>query len=178
MANQPQEAVFEYEYSSKPTISTNQTANNTNSTTNNNLSYTAALKAVPRPVFPRKNQAVVLHAENSLKLYDYVHAIGNIIGAKNICFASRISNNRVCIYLSNSELVEKLINSHPLIQINTFSPNIRRLISPTKRILISNMSPFIPHEVAENVIKSLGLHLASPYLFSKQVSPEMNTATY
>lgn len=159
---------------STPTVSKNTMSQNTtghNNTITPSTSYVSAAKSVPKPTFPKKDQAIVLHAEESLKLYDYVKAIGDIIGAKNISFASRISNNRICIYLANSTLVDQLIKCHPTIHIQNLILTIRRLVSPTKRVLISNIPPFMPHELAEDAIKGLGLQLASPVSFLKAGIP-------
>ncbi|CAH1113465.1 unnamed protein product [Psylliodes chrysocephalus] len=138
-----------------------------NKTASPSTSYILAVKVVPKITFPKKDQAIVLHTEDSLKLFDYVKAIGDIIGPKHISFASRISSNRICIYLGSTELVDNLVKSYSTIQVQNLILNIRRLISPTKRILISNVSPFIPHEVIENAVKNLGLHLASRVSFLK-----------
>ncbi|RZB41733.1 hypothetical protein BDFB_013113 [Asbolus verrucosus] len=59
------------------------------------------------PVFPFKDQAIVLLATDDLILSDYVVAIGNIVTPKNIIFASRLSNGRICIYLSSKLLVDE-----------------------------------------------------------------------
>jgi hypothetical protein len=48
--------------------------------------------------FPTKEQAIVFNAIEGLKLDDYVVAIGNIVTPKNVLFASRISNSRICTY--------------------------------------------------------------------------------
>lgn len=134
-------------------------------------SYVAAAKTIPKINFPKREQAVVLHAEDNLKLFDYVQAIGNIIQPKNICFASRISNNRICIYLANTELVDQLIKTHPTVTIGDTNLNVRRLVSPTKRILISNISPCIPHDLVTEVLTGIGLQLASPVSFLKAGIP-------
>ncbi|KAG5866272.1 hypothetical protein JTB14_018812 [Gonioctena quinquepunctata] len=120
-------------------------------------SYVTAVKTAPKPSFPKKDQAIVMHADDNLKLFDYVKAIGDIVGPKHISFASRISNNRICIYLANPNLVDDLLKSHPSVTINNNVINIRRLVSPTKRI--------ISHDLAENAIKNLGLQLTSPVSF-------------
>lgn len=172
-----QGAAFDYESSTnqdKTQTASKNIMSQENSGTQNlspSTSYSSVAKSVPKPVFPKKDQAIVLHAEENLKLFDYVKAIGDIIGAKNIIFASRISNNRICIYLSKTELVDLIVNSHSIISIGNKSFNIRRLISPTKRILISNISPCIPHDLAEIALKNLGLNLASPISFLKAGIP-------
>lgn len=169
------EAVFDYK-SSQP-----QQVNATNSepkvcqeeqnTTNNNDSYSSITKSVPKQTFPKKEQAIILHVDPNLKLFDYVRSIGNIVGPKNIIFASRISNNRICIYLKSEETVDQLIQCHQIITIEGIQHNIRRLISPTKRIVISNISPFISHDIVENIVKNLGFQLASPVTFLRAGIP-------
>ncbi|XP_045467268.1 uncharacterized protein LOC123675792 [Harmonia axyridis] len=134
-------------------------------------SYVTAAKTIPKINFPKREQAIVLHAEDNLKLFDYVQAIGNIIQPKNICFASRISNNRICVYLANIELVDQLIKTHPTVTIGDTNLNVRRLVSPTKRIVISNISPCIPHDLVTEVLTDIGLQLASPVSFLKAGIP-------
>ncbi|CAG9812866.1 unnamed protein product [Phaedon cochleariae] len=145
-----------------------------NSNNNNpgpGTSYVSAVKTTPKPSFPKKDQAIVMHADDNLKLFDYVKAIGDIASPKHISFASRISNNRICIYLDTSKLVDDLIKSHSFVTINNNAINIRRLVSPTKRIIISNISPYIPHDLVEDAIKSLGLQITSPVSFLRAGIP-------
>lgn len=76
------------------------------------------MKLKPKPTYPKKDQAIVIHATEDLKLFNYAKAIGTIIGPKNIHSISRISNNRICIYLSKSELVDSPIDNHSTINIH------------------------------------------------------------
>lgn len=115
--------------------------------------------------FPNKNQAIVLNAVEELKIKDYIMAIGNIIEPKNILFASRISNNRICMYLKNKEIVDKLISNNENVEIENCKINIRRLISPAKRIILSNVCPSIPHIIIEDELKRNGQKLISPLSF-------------
>lgn len=173
-----QTAAFDYKSSSTQegnliveTNSMNTTQNQNPNTAARGYSYSSAARSVPKPAHPKKDQAIVLHAEESLKLFDYVKAVGDIVGPKNIAFASRISNNRICMYLTTKEVVEDLIRSHPKIPVGHLELNVRRLISPTKRILISNINPDIPHELVEDTLKGLGLHLASPVSYLRAGMP-------
>ncbi|KAG5878249.1 hypothetical protein JTB14_004278 [Gonioctena quinquepunctata] len=134
-------------------------------------SYVTAVKTAPKPSFPKKDEAIVMHADDNLKLFDYVKAIGDIVGPKHIAFASRISNNRICIYLANPNLVDDLLKSHPSVTLNNNVINIRRLVSPTKRIIISNIPPYISHDLAENAIKNLGSQLTSHVSFLRAGIP-------
>ena len=129
--------------------------------TNNVRQYSQVTKT---PSFPKKEQAIILNINDNLKLSDYVIAVGNIIQAKNILFASRISNNRICIYLSTVELVDT-ITQQTSIKINGLDIGLRRLITPAKRLILSNVCPSIPHDILENEILKLGYTAVSPMSF-------------
>lgn len=126
----------------------NQMSSSQPITTNRTKSYVAAtLTKPPPPTFPNRDQAIILHAIANTVLFEYVKAVGDIVTPKNITFASRISNNRICIYLSSSNIVNDLLSAHESISINSKTIPIRRLITPAKRILISDVSPTIPHAI-------------------------------
>lgn len=150
------------------------TANDTPNLGNNYASpssYVAAAKSIPKPSFPKKEQAIVFHTEDNLKLVDYVKSIGDIVGPKNISFASRISNNRICIYLNKIELVDHLIKNNPIIHIGDLDLAIRRLVTPAKRVLISNVCPSIPHDLIRAALENYGLQLTSQISFLRAGIP-------
>jgi hypothetical protein len=115
--------------------------------------------------FPTKEQAIVFNAIEGLKLDDYVVAIGNIVTPKNVLFASRISNSRICMYLSSKDLVEKTVSEHGVIVISGKEITVRRLLNPAKRIILSNVCPCISHSVIENLVKNLGFVTVTPMSF-------------
>lgn len=92
-------------------------------------------------------------------------APGDFVGRKKIIFASSISNNRFCIYLSAKNIMDNLISNHPDIVINNVKIEARILINPDKRIIISNVSPSIPHSIIELALLELGLNLVSSVTF-------------
>lgn len=112
-------------------------------------------------MFPKKDLAILLTVSGDLKLADYVIAIANIVSPKNITHASRISNNRICIYLSDIHHVDFIIENHSLININGYDINVRRLITPARRLIISNVCPSIPDKIIETTVKNLGLQPVS-----------------
>lgn len=147
---------------------TNTTTNSGDKSINEKCTYSNMVKSTNQTYsFPKKDQAIILNVVEELKLSDYVIAVGKIIGPKNIIFASRISNNRICIYLKEVSLVDKLMSQHPIIEINNTHLSIRRLVTPAKRILISNVPPVIPHEMIIKVLHNYGLQLVSPVSFLK-----------
>lgn len=121
--------------------------------------------AVNSTAFPAKEQAIILNATDDIKLIEYVVAVGNIVGPKNILFASRVSNGRICIYLSSKSLVDEIVSNHPLIIVKDKEIGVRRLINPARRIILSNVCPSIPHKIFENQIKTLGYNTVSPMTF-------------
>ncbi|KAJ3654619.1 hypothetical protein Zmor_013794 [Zophobas morio] len=121
--------------------------------------------ANPTPKFPKKDQAIVLHAINETKLTDFVVAIGNLVQPKKILFASRIANNRICLYLSEKRIVDERVTKYSSLTINNQEVGIRRLITPTRRIVILNVCPTIPHDIILSLIKSFDLKPVSPVSF-------------
>lgn len=131
---------------------------------NETFASTAAKQTI---IFPQKDQAIILNSVDGIKIKDYIFKIGNIVKPNNILFASRISNNRVCIYLKSKELVETLTKNHKTIEIENNEISVRPMVRPAKRIILSNVCPSIPHEIIENVLKSKQIHLLSPINFLK-----------
>lgn len=116
-------------------------------------------------IFPKKEQAIIIDVNEELRLNDYVSTVGNIVGPKNIFAASRISNNRVCIYLTDIKLVDMITEKFPTVKIDQFDLNLRRLVSPAKRIILSNVPCHIPHNVLEPIVANFGFKLASKMSF-------------
>lgn len=124
-------------------------------------------QAAQMNLFPKKEQAIILNVNENLKLEDYVTAVANIVEPKNIRFISRISNNRVSIYLSTVQQVEAITSLGNTINIKGVDVCIRRMITPAKRLILSNVCPSIPHFLLEDEIRKLGFKTASPLSFLK-----------
>lgn len=143
--------------------SNSRSTNTNNHTASQNIRQYS--QVVQTTMYPKREQAIILNVNENLKLIDYIEAVGNLTQPKDVLFASRISHNRVCIHLSSVKLVDDLINTHETIQIKEYIIGVRRLITPAKRLILSNVTPFIPHDVLEDSIKSLGYKIASPMSF-------------
>lgn len=105
---------------------------------------------------PKKEHAIVFDSIDNIPQIEYIIAISKLTPPKNIKYASRITNNRFCIYLNDKNTVDFLVNNHPNIIINPHTTiKIRRLINPAKRIIISHVSPDIPNE---HIISHLEYH--------------------
>lgn len=135
-------------------------------------SYSQAAKSVPvTDVFPERDQAIILSVIEDLRLVDYVTSVGKIIGPRNVIFASKVSNNRICIYLANTNLVDFMVSNHSVITVNNEEVHLRRLVTPAKRILFSNVSPNLPHNLLESAIRNIGLKKVSPVSFLRASLP-------
>ena len=99
---------------------------------------------------------------DGLTLTDYTVSIGDLVQTINILYSSRISNNRVCLYLKSKEMVEALTEKHDFVIINESKVTIRFLVSIQQRIIISNVAPSIPHYILEEKFDGLGIKRCAP----------------
>lgn len=139
--------------------------------TDTHRNYSSVASSAPPKLFPKKEQGIILGVIDGLKLCDYVTSVGTIIGPKNILFVSRVSNNRISMYLSSKELVDNFVDKHPTITVQNQNVTVRRLITPSRRIILSNVCPTIPHYLLEEYIRSLGLKPASSMTFLRAGIP-------
>lgn len=130
---------------------------NQNTGTSNNLQYSQALRTrteADDDFFPPPERAILIHKREGLTQTDYVVAVGNIVQPKNVRFASSISNNRFCIYLSSTQLVDFLVREHSTLVVKDQEITLRRLITPARRLIVSNVAPSIPHRILEDEIEN------------------------
>lgn len=147
-----------------------QTELPTNITTPNEKqksSYTSIAKKPPTVNYPRKEQAIVIEALEGIQLKDYIYSVGNLVQPKNILAASRLSNGRICIYLSGKNITDDLVKTYNTITVLGREAQIRKLITPSKKLIISNVCPSIPNEAVETVLRSIGIKMTSPIFFLK-----------
>ena len=107
---------------------------------------------------PGEDQAIVLDSVDDITVTDYVYAVASIIGPQNIHYASRISLSRICMYLSNKTLVDKITDEkHNKIKIKDQLLEVRPLKAKMQRVIFSNVSPAIPNDVLIDKISSYGI---------------------
>jgi len=106
---------------------------------------------------PSIEQAIVFNSIDSIRQIEYILAIGKLIFPLYIIFTSRISNNRICIFLSSKEVVDTILENSKTISINDHTIPIRRLINPAKKITISNVCPSIPNIIILNALKNINI---------------------
>lgn len=104
-----------------------------------------------------------MSAIEDVPIIDYIKAVGEQVGGKNITFASKISNNRICLYLPNKKIVDTIITTNRTIKINNHIVEIRRLITPADRIILSNVCPSILHNILEKSLLDHGIKTCVPH---------------
>jgi len=124
----------------------NNTHQNQTIITPSNTTYKNFASITANCITPKRDQALVFNSIDRVPQKDYVLAIGQIVSPKNIIFVSRISNNRFCIFLSNKSTLDALMEKTKSITINNQEIQLRRLINPAKRIIISNVCPSISNQ--------------------------------
>lgn len=129
-------------------------------------------KVAEKSSFPTKEQAIIIDSIENVQLKDYVYALGKVINPKDIKFVSRISKNRICMYLSDKSQVDKLTESKTTITINNSDLEIRPLLTKFKRIILSNVCPIIPHSVLMDQLKNLNIRLGSQMTFLRAGVPD------
>ena len=117
--------------------------------------------ATSTEVCPSRNQAVVLDYIKGTPIRDYALAIGKIIGPSNMLSISRISQNRVCIYLTSKVKAESILDLHKSATVNGMSLDIRPLNPKTKGVLISNVHTSIPNKEIEKLLIQYGVTIKS-----------------
>lgn len=127
-----------------------------------NSSEISYATAAQNQQFPKRDQGLIIDCVENLNLTDYTSAVGEIVGNKNILYSTRISNNRVCLYLTSKALVDELTDRQKFVQINEMKVNIRPLITKQKRVIFSNVAPPIPHFVFENILDNLNIRRGAP----------------
>jgi hypothetical protein len=131
---------------------------NNNTQKENRPNYAQIISQQPNK-FPKREQAMIIDAIEDTRLTDYATSIGKVIGPKNIISISKISNNRICTYLSSKQLADDFVTKFPEISIAGTRTKVRKLISSAKRIIISNVCSSISHHIIEQALKQTGLKL-------------------
>lgn len=116
---------------------------------------------------PKKEQAIIINAMNDIPLKEYVITIGEIVNPINITHVSRLSNQRICIFLKNKAIVEQLVTEHQKISVQNHITELRRYVTPPTRVIISNICPSIPDEEILKVFRNLNIKTISSISFHR-----------
>lgn len=113
--------------------------------------------------FPTSEQGIIFPYVADSKIRDYLVATAEILGdPKYIIAASRISKNRVSVFLNSSEMVDNFLSRPNGIKIRNEVIRGRHLKNKPKKLILSNVSPTIPNSTLERYLtEELKLKLTS-----------------
>lgn len=99
------------------------------------LSYSEASE-----VRPKNDQAIILELPNTkeIKIENYVKALLNTVNQKDITHLSRISKNRLCVYLTSAAKAEELVVVNKSISVDSEEVKIKYLVPKSVKVIISN----------------------------------------
>lgn len=140
---------------------------NTEPSTSKNMTYSQKLLT---DKIIKKDQAIIINALPDVQFKQYLIALGSIINPTTIISASRISQQRICVFFNTKENALQLIKNHKTLRIQNQTTAIRSYITPTHRLLIWAM-PVIPHQM---IIDKLKQHGAEPTSDMYNVSAGLN----
>lgn len=116
------------------------------------------------PIFPSKDQAIIIQSVEGVTIAQYLNAVASIVGPKNVLFASRMSLGRVAFYFKTIRQVDEIILNHGGIVIGDQFLSARRMITRAERLVLSNVCPSIPHEVLVSQLSKI-VKVVSPINF-------------
>lgn len=121
---------------------------------------------VQNSMYPDKEQGLIIDGKDySTSLERYVEALATIVSPRNIIYASKISNSRVCIFLSSKQLVDEVTDKYKSINIDGSEQNMRPFVSKQRRVVLSNVYPMIPNVVIEEELDKLNVVRSSNVSF-------------
>lgn len=151
-----------------PNVS-NLPSNQINSQSQAQYNVVAKITSPPLPSkLPSKEDAIIFPIVENATNDDYLQALLEHVLPKQICFASRMSNARMCVYLDSKQSVNEYMQTSGYINVNNQRIEARRLVNPAKKLLLSNVNPVIPHHKIEKVLTEIyKLKLCSPVTYVK-----------
>lgn len=108
---------------------------------------------------PKKDQGLIIESIDGLKIKQYLEAIGEIVGPSNILYASRLSRDRICMYLKTKDLVNEIANKTDFITIDTHDLSIRPLLMRASKFYLNRVCPSIPSSILHDKILEMGINI-------------------
>lgn len=115
--------------------------------------------------YPSRDQAIVFKAIDDVTVKDYIIEMAKLTEPKNILFVSKISHGRICFYLSSRVLADEFVANFKEVKIKNNIVPVRKLITATKRVILSNVHPCIPNTKIEEELQKLGFTTTSAISF-------------
>lgn len=125
----------------------------------NKLKENTQIKHLPRKL------AIVMPGIKEIHQDIYVMELAKFIHPKHIVHVFRKSNDRVVIFLDELQLVDKAVNDIKTLKLGELEVEIRKYVTPAKRIIIGNACPSVPNSIIERALLESGLTIVSQMNF-------------
>nr|XP_024000137.1 uncharacterized protein LOC112077994 [Salvelinus alpinus] len=96
--------------------------------------------------------------EATVTVEEFLVAVGEKVGYDNVAYASRM-NKAVVVFLKEERLVDRMVEQGVLLK--GMFIQVTPLFSPSTRVTISNVPPFIPNELLERELLRFGKFASS-----------------
>ncbi|KAL7289405.1 hypothetical protein TKK_0016603 [Trichogramma kaykai] len=115
---------------------------NLNNSNIHDSNATRTYAKVAEKVF-KPDMGVLMEARKDVKYTEYISAFEKYVEPAKMLAASRIPNQRICVYFDSAETAKYVYNKVRTIKVGDEDVNIRSLRSPNTRVIISNVNPEI-----------------------------------
>lgn len=113
--------------------------------------------------FPTREEGLIAFPITGVETCDIVYKIGYITGPKKVKFASK-ANDKIFIFFSDKEDVNQVMKNRQALKIGNKEIKVERMITPTVRIILSNVCPILSHNIIGNVLSENNIKMASPVM--------------
>jgi len=87
--------------------------------------------------------------------------LGRKIGPNKILSAAKISNKRIYAYLDSVETVDAFINSNHSLPLNNKLFDVKRLVAPSKKLILSNVHTSLPNTLILEALRQYNIRTTS-----------------
>lgn len=121
---------------------------------------------------PKKDQGLIIESAEGLKIKQYLQVVGEIIGPENIMYASRLSRDRICMYLKSKLLVNEITENFDYIQIDEHNLAVRPLTLRATKYFLNRVCPSIPGSFLHDKISEIGINITSMIIREKMTNDD------
>lgn len=146
----------------EPTVSTGNPGRNTNPNADEIRTY---VNVASTNQFLNKANAIVFNAIEGTKQITYIEEIAKLTDPSSIRAAFRMSGNRFCIFFNSKNVADEIVRRNKFVTIGNYRIELRKLINPARRIIISNICPSIPHKIIKDELDKLKITLLTEISF-------------
>lgn len=110
---------------------------------------------------PSRKCAVVLQDTQGVTQDQCLRAVADQIGGHNIHYITRLSGQRICLYLTDQKTVDTICEGGGIAVDSQFI-QIRRYITEAKKVVISNCPPEVSDEDLKKILSPYGTFASPP----------------